>query len=405
MKKKSHVSFIMAILLMILSTTNVFASSYTFDIEKNPTECKESFNDLSIRQQITESDEVYLNEQQTENSVRGNGGDLDDLDIAISAAIKLNSEIDEEDILKSRSTIEDIIPLYENRNTKIAYYIKFNPTGYAIVNNNPKNPELIEFGSGRNEQLELMFQESNTIKYSLPIQTDESNEAIGTDSVSTSIYDYYPDLLEDNQELVQEINLVKADIRNSITLNGKGGYGFYDWGSMPGGSYKSNTIKSAGSTDWITTSEVKDIAKNHCGATAVTNIALYYHNRGYSNLKISGSKRETFKRVHSIIGNGPVMTIAGGTKTYFSNRGYNLSYSNVGNFATIKNAVTNDRVTGILLANGIVDWHWVLGVGYREYANGGNYIRIVNGWNNTINKFYKPHSGSLWVSATQYWVR
>ena len=79
------------------------------------------------------------------------------------------------------------------------------------------------------------------------------------------------------------------------------------------------------------------------------------------------------------------MTIAGDTKTYFPNRGYNLSYSNVGNFATIKNAVTNDRVTGILLANGIVDWHWVLGVGYREYANAGNYFI-----NHTLDHFGCP---------------
>lgn len=27
-----------------------------------------------------------------------------------------------------------------------------------------------------------------------------------------------------------------------------------------------------------------------------------------------------------------------------------------------------------------------------------------NGWDNTIDVFYKINSGSLWISATKYWV-
>ena len=71
----------------------------------------------------------------------------------------------------------------------------------------------------------------------------------------------------------------------------------------------------------------------------------------------------------------------------------------------LKEAVRNDHHVGILLANGIVAWHWILGVGYRNYTSSSDlYLRIVDGWNNNANRFYKPNSNSLWVSSTEYWV-
>lgn len=72
-----------------------------------------------------------------------------------------------------------------------------------------------------------------------------------------------------------------------------------------------------------------------------------------------------------------------------------------------KNRIRNDNRVSVMSVGGygFVDWHWILCVGYREYSNGGNYMRIVNGWDNTANKFYKINSGSLWISATEYWVK
>lgn len=31
-------------------------------------------------------------------------------------------------------------------------------------------------------------------------------------------------------------------------------------------------------------------------------------------------------------------------------------------------------------------------------------MRIVDGWDGTANRFYKPYSDSLWISATEYWL-
>ena len=32
------------------------------------------------------------------------------------------------------------------------------------------------------------------------------------------------------------------------------------------------------------------------------------------------------------------------------------------------------------------------------------YFQIVDGWNATASRYYKPGSGSLWHSMTEYWI-
>ncbi len=330
---------------------------------------------------------------------------LEEFDIAFAAAVKLNSDNQEDDILPNGSKVKNIIPLYDNNENLRAFYITFSPTGYAVVNNNKLNPSLIEYGRGDKKDIEKIVNSNQKIIYNNPVDVYSNNYFERSSKSGKNLYDFYPELLQPDLELQNEISILKSEMmKNNITTRGDGDYGFIDWGSMPSGSYSSKTITNASSTSWITTSDTSHLADNHCGATASTNIALYYANRGYSNLKINNSKIDTFKAVHKIIGNGPVMMIAGGTKQYFQDRGYSLSSSSVSDFSGIKSAADNNQIQGILLADGIVSWHWILAVGYRQYNSGGNYMRIVNGWDNTIDVFYKINSGSAWISATKYWV-
>lgn len=324
-------------------------------------------------------------------------------DVIVSAAMHLNSSNNNEDILKRGSYLKNITPLYYNGDSVVAYYVTFNPTGYAVVNNNANNPAVIEFGDGVQEEIEKNISTQGKIFYNNPVDVYSEGD-ISVKSMAYSLYTYFPELLEEDAGLVQEISSAKSLFINNIKPMGDGDYGFYDLGSMPGGSYSSDLISYASSTDWINTDDVSDIARDHCGATAVTNLALYFAKRGKTNLKIDDSKRSTFIEVHKIIGNGPVMMIAGGATQYFSNRGYTLNHSSIGSYSGVKTAIGNNRILGILLADGIVSWHWILGVGYRQYTSGENYIRIMDGWHNTVDKYYKINSGSMWWSATQYWV-
>lgn len=330
---------------------------------------------------------------------------MNEFDIAFAAAIKLNSDNPEDDILPSGSKVKKIVPLFDSDENLIVFYVSFNPTGYAVVNNNKLNPSLIEYGRGDRKDIEKIVNDKQKAIYNNPVDIYSNNYVERSLKSEKNLYDFYPELLETDLKLHDEITVKKSEmIKGNRTTRGDGDYGFIDWGDMPSGTYSSQTITSASSTSWITMSDTSHLADKHCGATAATNIALYYANRGYNNLKINNSEIDTFKAVHKIIGNGPVMMIAEGTKQYFKDRGYSLSASSVDDFSNMKSAADNDEIQGVLLADGIFNWHWILAVGYRQYNSGGDYMRIVNGWDNTIDIFYKVNSGSVWISATKYWV-
>ncbi|MGL4362418.1 MAG: hypothetical protein ACRCSG_03935 [Cellulosilyticaceae bacterium] len=182
-------------------------------------------------------------------------------------------------------------------------------------------------------------------------------------------------------------------------------YGFIDKEGMPSGKYREVVIKSAENREWVRMSSFEKIAKEHCATTFITNLALYFAKLGKNKLLINNSNVGTFKAIYSITGDGPVLRVATDAKKYFETRGYNLKYSSINNFIEIKEAIDAGRPCGILLAKNIFAWHWVLCIGYVEYEeNKSEYIRIITGWDSDINEYYKLNTGSVWVSATQYWV-
>lgn|GEM_PF-1121436 len=333
---------------------------------------------------------------------------MDTLDLIIAAGSYLNSEIPEEQCIGKETFINNSTPLFSSSGKIVAYYVSFLPNGYAVINNNVENPTVIEFGVERNPIIEEILNQSNNphIVYNNPVDIYDANLTIESQIKPTDdIFTYYPDLAEKNPILSSRHNMLKEFIlQQQSMMRGDGDFGFIDVFNMPYGAYRSDTITSASSTDWAIMDEFNSIANNHCGATAVTNLALYFAQRGYSNLKIN-TRLETFKAVHKIVGNGPTMMIAGSTKAYFKDRGYTLNYSSVSDFSGIKSAVENNRPSGVLLADGLFSWHWILAVGYREYYNDGNYyMQVMDGWYDTIGRYYKINTGSTWISATQYWV-
>lgn len=181
------------------------------------------------------------------------------------------------------------------------------------------------------------------------------------------------------------------------------GYGFININELPYRGFSEEKLPVDG-IDWATTGEFSAAAKRHCGAVCATNIALFFAASGCAPLKKEGSKERTFEAVHKIIRNGPVIKIAGGVKKYFSQCGFTLACHSVRNdFEKVKAATAKGRPCGILLARSLCDWHWVLCVGWREYDSGGQYLRIIDGWNNTADKFYHVNEGSRFVAGTEYY--
>lgn len=189
-------------------------------------------------------------------------------------------------------------------------------------------------------------------------------------------------------------------------------YGFIDVGDMPDDAYDFGELSCEG-IRWAVTSDFSGLAVNHCGAVAVTNLALYFAQKGYRYLagegdlqggESEGDRRKLFGAVHKIVGNGPKITIAGGAKRYFAANGYRLYSQKVKNFVALKRAVEKGHPCAVLLMADLMEWHWALAVGWREYASKGRYIRLMDGWNRDTDCFYRPGKGARWIAATEYWV-
>ena len=339
---------------------------------------------------------------------------MDICDVIVSAyyhAGDISRRLSNDEVL----TVKKYQALSDLNGDTVAFYIRFSSGVYAVINNDVNNPTAIEFGEGCNHLIELNMKENphSRILYFNPLNVYNENEinTIQKSNVNAQVkdfHDYYPSISTQDPKLAGEIKRIKEQLVSEGKVGGAkgdGDYGFINVSNMPSGNYTSDTIIYATSTDWAIMSDYDSIASDHCGATTVTNLALYWPKRGYTNLKVQNSKYQTFVAVHAIVGNGPVSAIAGHTVTYFSNRGYTASYSTANSTTNYKSAILYNRPCGILLSDAILSWHWIVGVGWREYTASGNfYYRINNNWDNHVNVYYMRDVGSTLWACKQYWV-
>ncbi|MDD2214256.1 MAG: hypothetical protein PHR21_06945 [Oscillospiraceae bacterium] len=346
--------------------------------------------------------------------------------VLISSHRYMSGTQDNADIWRTTEGVNEVIPLYDLNYNIRAYYISFYPMGYAIINNNLENPVAIEFGDGDNGPIRDILEEATTLSrkaeakivylgpsYSFDDTTRNFSRSQSSDSELTEDFgleDMYA-FLDSSNAAEKEIHTTARALALSNGDQSRGGsYDFIDWNSMPSGSYSSDWLPFSGTT-WAVMSNYtgktnplsKKVVNDHCGATAATNLSLYFATQGYSNLKKNGSVNDTFYDLHNRTGNGPVLTIADSVSAYATSRGYTINNSSVSSYTTYKTAITNKRPCGILLTAAVNNWHWVVGVGYRQYSSGGNYVRVVTGWENSANNFYLWGSPATW-SISQYWI-
>lgn len=344
---------------------------------------------------------------------------MDELDILLAAHRFMSGTGKGATIWNNTDSVKQVVPLYDLNDHIIAYYISFYPAGYAIINNNRNNPVAIEFGEGNNTPIKELLKEmaaaanghAAKICYVNPAFSFDKEKmfAAHSDNIKNRLkkdYDlkkFYAKLSGINKE---EKALHKKRrsfaLKNTVAVKG-GYYDFIDWDKMPNGNYTSGNIPFD-KTVWAVMSDYDDIATNHCGATAATNIALYFATAVDPNLKKNGSIRDTFTDLHKRIGNGPAITIADNLKKYVSSRGRTLSYASIGSYSALKTATADKMPCGLLLTAAINDWHWVISTGWRQYGSGEDYVRIVNGWDNSANNFYLFNGSSAVWSITKYWI-
>lgn len=340
---------------------------------------------------------------------------LDTTDVILASHYFLASSQSDMNFWNNDLSDIEIVPLYNTEGSVSAYYVELtDDTAYAVINNNIENPTAIEFGQGCNPLIREILDNTDDphIIYNNPLSVYNVGEIMMlSENINTSnLYDNYPDLSKSNPELADVITQQKNILENTPMPCGDGDYGFIDVSNMPSGANTSCSINNYAYVDWVSTGETSSYASNHCGSVAVANLALYFVERGKTNLMVDNDRIETFKAVHNVVGNGPKATIADDAEEYFNNRGYNLEYytdrsvSLNNRIAAENEAIRNNRPCGLLLEDDLNSWHWVIAVGYKNYTSGDKYFQIVDGWSNNASRYYKPGVGSAWISMTEYWV-
>jgi len=352
---------------------------------------------------------------------------IDALDVLIAASNCLKTDDVAESLISEDSKAQEIIPLHCYSGNVTAYYVTFDNESYAVVCNNANNPSVIEFGLGGNPLINEILDKfsDEKIVYNNPYEIYTKETMLLSEDIdkvkNLSMFDYYPDLLQKDDELVKVhaaekdallhlSPLLKAQIIGTehILPEGKSDWGFLTASQLPSGTPTINNIPNSG-TGWATTGQFRGVRSpnpnNHCGPVAITNLALIFHRRGHGTL-VNSRVVDTFWHIYdNYQGDGPNATIANATTRFFRGRGATLRHSGAGTVSACRTAIGNDRPLGFLLANALFSWHWILGTGYRHFSsNNRTYFRIVDGWTNTNDRFHRLASGATWISGTQYWV-
>ena len=339
---------------------------------------------------------------------------LDDMDKLLIAQRFMTSSDENVDLWKGIESVKEVVDLYDVEDNVIAYYISFNPKGYVIVNNNLDNPIAIEFGDGDNQSIKKLLgnQKGEKICYAGPgesfIKDDLFNGLTKSEEKEIKsklkLDKIYAKLAEKNskEKEIHEKRYAYLKNNKALLIGGSSSMtnAFVAISDMPSGQYTHDEIPY-GDTTWAVMEDYELIANDHCGATAATNIALYYAERGYTDLKKNDSIDDTFTDLHLRIGDGPAPFIASDLKDYATDQGYTMTSSLVGTYSGLKTATLNNKACGVLVTTAINEWHWIVSVGWREYDTGASYIRIVNGWDDSVDNFSLWGDPTVW-SITKY---
>lgn len=325
---------------------------------------------------------------------------------------------DPDTVWRPDNDFQEPIPLYDNNDEIIAYYIKTvnnqkAVNGYMIVDAFIDNPCVLEYGYGESANIIDSFRTNSTSKvyYGLNgtfsdskrtnVTMAESNTNVNTDNQTI---DMVALLSEKNYKLhntIMEVYNEKFSTSSrSTTLS--------DWGiiklsDMPSGSYTSaNLSRLSYVSTWATTSDTYDKdtdsnLKNNCGPTSGTNMLLYYGAKLRSSFmrndyKSTITELYNYMGTSNISGTGPYgygQGIRDYMANYYPSRTVVFDIYNSYSWETLKSNIANNKITAAYLwANTIVDGaHYVNYVGWRSYSDGSNYVRITTQWSVDDDKY------------------
>jgi len=319
-------------------------------------------------------------------------------------------------------------PLYGMDDNINSYYVAFNnedgtPNGYLVVNASVNNPSVLEYAFGTKHE-EIAEGKKNYYATFGTYLTKEFDQEKNCDvfkskgetlslvsQAKDKINGLWKKINKKNDQAVIQLkkrkdNAAMCSLSTSImasTTNLNSEWNILT--SLPSGSWSSYDILSSCSlgVPYYTTYEFSNYT-NHCGATAAINVLKYYGARlSYDFIK--PNKESAFNYLYVNTGNGNLTlptTLLSGLNSYIKNRknnGYLPSNVQITTYQytdlyynNMKSCINNGKMPMMNIWSGL-NSHWVNIVAYYLYSNGNCYVRIINNWDNDINKYYLFQTG------------
>ena len=185
------------------------------------------------------------------------------------------------------------------------------------------------------------------------------------------------------------------------------------WGNTLYGTFESKTISDADSFIPSTSDDYRPIngCENNCGPTAAANILNFYREKkGFSNL--GSSRQSVYDKIIGASGwneYGKERTTASEMKEAMNkvvkSAGYKFYRDTYlyDKWSTWKRDLDKDHPVYTSFrgyrnddyGNRVKKGHAVVAVGYREYSNGLNYLRIFDGWYSTNDRYLLFNSSTI----------
>ncbi len=190
-------------------------------------------------------------------------------------------------------------------------------------------------------------------------------------------------------------------------------YGFKIWNSGSGteGMVRSfsmhQRLVSPADTDWAATFDFNDLAKNHCAATTITNYALWYLREYLGRQDADGTNasviKQIFTDVHRYIPNGPVLRLKNRAARFFRAAKLPIEVVSIKEEA-IQDELDAGNPVAIMVAASVMQWHWVLVVGYIFSEDGTRSYLIEDNWHRRGLYTYRPGIGSRLLDVLAFHV-
>ncbi len=142
---------------------------------------------------------------------------------------------------------------------------------------------------------------------------------------------------------------------------------------------------------WGTTTEFDRYGKNHCASVSIFNIIQYYAHLLKSPDLNGHTRLDTFESIYNLAGKGPTIPVSYRSAFVNSIIPHYKAYAG-GRAVSWDNyvaAIRDQRMVYLVLWPSLFNAHYVNGIGFREYYSGEKYVRIVDNWRKTTDRYYR----------------